>query len=363
MRFELMMFFFRKKTRSSKKEINIGTIKQKRCRRKSNGKEYFCFLCNLGKPVMNAKQLTDHFSFNHPGNRIIYRKVELYSKLSHVCDICGMLFDTIMDAEEHISQHEIQHTCTYCNMTFKKTLEYAMHVYDHTNVAKCELCTATFARRLNLQNHYSLHLNSMRPFICDLPNCDRRFMGFNLLRDHKKRHIGERSYNCSICLKNFITHNDLKSHMNISHPKTGDKEQDDYECKECNIKYKYIVSYKRHLNSVHSDKKHVCDKCGKEFSALCNLRQHAKYHEDKQLQCQYCDRKFHLKKGLKAHELTHTGEKRYPCRYCDKRFARSSVRATHERLHTNERPYCCNFCGKGYTSRAARHSHQQNCKG
>lgn len=190
---------------------------------------------------MTADELTKHYGVKHPGLRKIYRRIEEFSKLSHVCDICDMTFETIIEADKHIDQHDDQLTCTHCGDKFKRPFEYAKHVYSHTGIPKCELCSATLKNRAHLIRHYSSHLKSTRPYLCQHSDCNHRFSGFIALKKHEQKHSGQSSFKCDICSATFLTDSYLKKHLYATHPELRTGKEFNYECVLCDRKFKVKV--------------------------------------------------------------------------------------------------------------------------
>ena len=67
-------------------------------------------------------------------------------------------------------------------------------------------------------------------------------------------------------------------------------------------------------------RKFGCDKCGKKYKHLCNLKSHYKVHTDEAITCTYCKKKFGRKANYKEHLRIHTGETPYKCQYCQRKF-------------------------------------------
>ncbi|XP_065161459.1 zinc finger protein 62 homolog isoform X5 [Atheta coriaria] len=386
-----------------------------------NMHRFFCFLCNTENPVMNRAELTEHYNSQHPESRVIYRRIEDFAKLSHVCDICDMSFETIMEAEKHINQHEDQHSCDHCGAKFIKTLEYAIHLFEHTKSAKCEFCSVMLKNKKKMNVHYAVHLKSMKPFVCELAGCERRFTTLSRLRDHQERHKGEPSYNCEICAKKYLTETNLKSHINSVHPELKTGKIMNYACKLCEQSFKYNMSLKRHVDRVHCNVngKFQCEKCAHFYSSEEYLKYHLKTvhkpteyeglacevckkickgaaalkrhirithntpyqvcevcgksvkrngihlhqlkHGEKTFRCEHCLKMFSSKQELIVHERIHSGKKPYKCKHCGQAFTQAGTRKIHERIHTNERPFICEVCGKGFTSRGVLNVHTKKC--
>ena len=54
--------------------------------------------------------------------------------------------------------------------------------------------------------------------------------------------------------------------------------------------------------------------------------------------------------NLKAHMVTHTGEKSYQYNVCGKSFSTNNKLKVHMVTHTGEKPHQCNACKKYFTT-------------
>uniref|UniRef100_A0A8D9EV88 Zinc finger protein 26 n=1 Tax=Cacopsylla melanoneura TaxID=428564 RepID=A0A8D9EV88_9HEMI len=129
---------------------------------------------------------------------------------------------------------------------------------------------------------------------------------------------------------------------------------------------------RRHLREVHSsNKRFVCDICGKQFSSSDRVNQHRnKLHFglglpiEKKFECHHCNMKFSSKFFVSEHINTHTGYKPYKCQICGKTYGNIKSYNTHMKRHKQEagqlKPeeiHKCNICNKVFleNSRLTKH--------
>ena len=104
-----------------------------------------------------------------------------------------------------------------------------------------------------------------------------------------------------------------------------------FQCHLCVLDFEREVGLKIHLRSKHNEYTLLddpvtseytldCDRCGKKYEKVCQLRLHKKLTHDKvedAYSCELCDFKTNLKSNLKYHvELKHLN-KTFTCTVCD----------------------------------------------
>ncbi len=98
---------------------------------------------------------------------------------------------------------------------------------------QCDTCSKTFGRQFDLQRHIDT-VHGTTCFVCD--KCDRQF--------NRK--------------DNFLTHSRICK----------------LECKYCKSSFEHSRLLNEHIHSEHGDKKFMCAKCGKKYSAKRYLMKH-----------------------------------------------------------------------------------------
>ena len=80
--------------------------------------------------------------------------------------------------------------------------------------------------------------------------------------------------------------------------------------------------------------------------------------------CRVCSYTTRLKKNLKLHMRTHSGERPYACPYCPYRAAQQQNLEKHVWTHTGERPFPCPHCPDQFRQKhhLVRHVRTQHSK-
>lgn len=184
---------------------------------------------------------------------------------------------------------------------------------------ECNICQKAFMTKLQLTDHIRTHTGE-RPYTCKL--CNKCFTHSSTLSKHSRTHTGIKPFQCDICKKRFAQSGNLSSHLRTH---TGEKR---YKCDLCN---KTFVNLIRHMRTHTGERPFVCSICHRAFAQSGHLTSHVRE--------------------------THSGERAHKCKYCDKAFARSNALTVHMRLHTGETPFKCDSCEKVFKSNGALVTH------
>ncbi|XP_074090021.1 zinc finger and SCAN domain-containing protein 29-like isoform X2 [Macrotis lagotis] len=224
--------------------------------------------------------------------------------------------------------------------------------YIGENSYTCSECGKNFCQSSHLAVHRLAHIGEKKSYNCD--ECGKTFGRSSHLICHQRIHTGEKPYKCPECGKGFSDHSNLTAHQRIH---TGEKP---YKCGECWKSFNQSSSLIMHQRIHTGEKPHKCSECGKSFTNSSHFNAHWRTHTgEKPYQCPECGKRFSKSSTLTSHQRIHTGEKPYECLECGKSFSDRSNLITHRRIHTGERPYKCGECGKSFNQSSSLIIHQR----
>lgn len=165
---------------------------------------FTCHMC--GKRFRVNQGLARHLKETHDGVKNI------------PCDLCGRMFSTRRNAEDHRRIHtgERPYVCNVCGKTFKQKASLFVHNRTHTDVFpfKCSYCEQTFRTRPPLMVHITKHTGE-KPYACDV--CGRCFRIKYELKRHRLIHSDEKPWHCTDCDLSFRQKRYLINHKRLNH--------------------------------------------------------------------------------------------------------------------------------------------------
>ncbi|KAF7286016.1 hypothetical protein GWI33_008319 [Rhynchophorus ferrugineus] len=279
-------------------------------------------------------------------------------------------------------------SCDVCGKLFSSEIQYFVHLKQHKKFT-CDVCGKIFASNTVLKRHQISHRED-RPLMC--PLCPKTFKHRRVLDYHMKTlHQPSSKVYCDLCGKEFTTIKNC-----LRHKKTHFIEDETLTCRECNKVFANNWYLKKHMDSRHYGKVHICDICGARIADKGNLKNHMKLHDPnykkpepqtcpicnktfsnikahhkaahendgKNFSCEYCGKFFQHKSGLKFHLMVHKEDKPFKCNFCEKSFILNTFLQQHLRTHpeSDVKPFQCCYCDKTFIKRSNVRGFVSKCK-
>lgn len=231
------------------------------------------------EPCEDLKALQEHltvihdFTFSDAGHLLIPFKIE--NGLN--CAICGVICNTFAFLSMHMNSHFPNYVCEICGAAYInfKNLDIHKRIVHSTKCKKCvdkEKCVCDKEVKVGL-----------KPNKRTCTQCNLIFRYSYLLKEHNYQMHGAKRpiATCNICLKTFLTPNNLKLHVRRIH-----NAERNHVCKICDMSFFTAHGMKKHIRRTHTDievKPYSCNFCVCKFKMKYSLSKHLKNRHGRRL--------------------------------------------------------------------------------
>ncbi|XP_061217322.1 zinc finger protein 335 isoform X6 [Neopsephotus bourkii] len=188
----------------------------------------------------------------------------------------------------------------------------------------CRICGSRFLTHDDLRFHVNSHeANNPQLFKC--LQCSYRARRWSSLKEHMFNHVGSKPYKCEECSYTSVYKKDVIRHSAV-HSRDRKKRADpppklnSFPCPVCNRIYPMQKRLTQHMKTHSTEKPHMCDKCGKSFKKRYTFKMHLLTH------------------------IQAIANRRFKCEFCDYVCEDKKVLLNHQLSHMNDKPYKCSFC-------------------
>ena len=216
--------------------------------------------------------------------------------------------------------------CNFRSKTQKGVQDHATSRHEEIKPYACQVtqCNYRTALKRNLRGHVKIHGQS-RPFPCPIERCEFRAKLKSSLKPHLKWHNKDPKFSCPVDGCTYLGRHKalLEAHVK------GHRDYPDFrECPVpgCNYWARNPNTFKQHQSVHSSERKFACPFCPKYFGNIHSFeRQIFSHTKEKPFKCLYCKYGSPEKKGLMEHyRVHHQGEKlslewlpiAVMCKYC-----------------------------------------------
>ena len=259
---------------------------------------------NANKLSLNLYKTVAMQFWNNNAN-LELRVDDLKIPLVECTKFLGVLIDSQLMWHDHVN-HLVNKLSNN-----KRLMSLGKHLLD-----KNSLCNVYFA-------HTKVYLK------CRVPGCSMTYVIFNTMRNmtaHHRLHHPAITYKCSSCAKIVPTPNSLRLHMYYHRNKQ-------YKCNICDQSFVYQSKLKQHKRRHIKLKMYQCFHrgCNQKYRHPQDLTRHIKSHQKKSFECDFCDKKFAEKRLLERHLAVHQNINVYTCEKCGQGFKHNNQLYRHRK--------------------------------
>jgi len=280
----------KEKVKKVKKETNekVNKVKKEKIEKvKKNSEE---MVKNTYKKSTNKKEtkietcaVCDQIISNegNKGKRAMVTK----EKLS--CAFCNITVLDLNDNEMHYAENHLDQTFAepVKNIVTTERVSYCLPCYEKAGLDRKKCPIEGCYKYFKPPNNHSSRINEHIEFV-HKSNADTKDGGLI----------------CDECGDSFPNKFVLKRHLHLQH--SGK------QCKFCDYKSPHHHQLKEHERKHTGERPEICSFCGKGFSARGTLEAHRRIHTgEKPFKCKFCDLTFAQRNGVNSHAKIHHKDK------------------------------------------------------
>ena len=329
--------------------------------------------------AQSGTYLKKHIKYKHLGER-------------DKCTICNIEVSSLYSHNKNIHPKGPLLKCEKCEFTCKTKSSLKQHFQNkHEERTKiiCGICKKYYVDRESLREHMKIHSGSdvLQRIKCD--ECDYTTISTGRLTRHVKGVHRKIVTKCKLCDYQATFKENLLRHMKTFHSKTRN-----FECYECDEKFKLKGTLKKHIDAKHLQIKQTCLICQAEVQCLRNhmrqvhernieyqctaenckfvtndtkaLEKHKmrRHNTDKidTTKCEKCEKDVWVK-DFQAHTMRHNKpQKIHKCPACEvQRKDPTSLKRHIKKVHdkVTDRNFACSKCDKKYGQKGHLRTHIQ----
>ena len=306
-----------------------------------------------------------------------------------------------LNSQEDQAEKQKQLACFWCDMALPTRDSLVRHLQSVHEDKKfpCHFCEEVFANKQFLNAHkMQVHMIGVGDhFICKF--CEKNYNTISGLRSHVNISHTKTGKTCLLCAKTFMREVELTIHLELVHRKffchycmgtcvpvftnaSGLKghilreHKFNQSCTLCDAMFPDQFKLFEHLDEDHH--KFPCYQCRSVLSvgdSIYDTSQQLKEHKESEhayngKSCHLCPRAFRLKEKLRSHLESRHGK--FLCYFCDVVYATTVQLKIHrEREHKNasvdsvneEKRFPCLSCDSKFTSRGHLKRHVESAHG
>ncbi|XP_071077844.1 zinc finger protein 335 isoform X4 [Desmodus rotundus] len=188
----------------------------------------------------------------------------------------------------------------------------------------CRICGSRFLSHEDLRFHVNSH-EAGDPQLFKCLQCSYRSRRWSSLKEHMFNHVGSKPYKCDECSYTSVYRKDVIRHAAV-HSRDRKKRPDptpklsSFPCPVCGRVYPMQKRLTQHMKTHSTEKPHMCDKCGKSFKKRYTFKMHLLTH------------------------IQAVANRRFKCEFCEFVCEDKKALLNHQLSHVSDKPFKCSFC-------------------